>query len=206
MPRRDLNRRTALAALSGLAGLGGWSAARAAAGPGRSLAALLADGPDGVVSAGAILRHGDGRPLYAEAVGRKRMGPAPGHWDPFGLEDPFRVASVSKMVATTGFLQLVEQGRIGLDDDAGTRLGFRLRHPAFPDQPITVRHLLSHTSGLRNGPSYPVPAGHDLREAFDPAGRHFDGGAWSVPPSHRPGAGSPMPAWTSALSPRCRRS
>ena len=182
-----MNRRTALVALSGLAGFGGWTAARAAVGPDRSLAALLADGPDGVVSAGAILRHGDGRPLFAEAVGRKRMGPAPGHWDPFGLEDPFRVASVSKMVATTGFLQLVEQGRVGLDDDAGMRLGFRLRHPAFPDQPITVRHLLSHTSGLRNGPSYPVPAGHDLREAFDPAGRHFDGGAWFGPREHAPG-------------------
>jgi CubicO group peptidase (beta-lactamase class C family) len=58
---------------------------------------------------------------------------------------------------------------------------------AHPARPITVRHLLSHTSSLRNGPSYPVPAGHALREAFEPQGRHFDGGSWFGPAAHAPG-------------------
>ena len=182
-----MNRRTLMLALSGLVGLGTRVGRAAAAAPDRSLAPLLSEGPDGVVSAGAILRGGDGRTLFAEGVGRRRAASVPGGFAPFRLDDPFRVASVSKMVATTGFLRLLEEGRIALDDDAGARLGFRLRHPAFPDQPITVRHLLSHTSGLRNGPSYPVPAGHDLREAFEPGGRHFDGGAWFGPPQHPPG-------------------
>ncbi len=182
-----MNRRAMMLALTSLGGLGAGTGLGDAFEARSALAPLLADGPDGAVSAGAILRRGDGAPLFAQAAGRRRVGTGADAWAPFGLEDPFRVASVSKMVATTGFLRLLEQGRIALDDDAGARLGFRLRHPAFPDHPITVRHLLSHTSGLRNGPSYPVPAGHDLAEAFEPGGRHFDGGAWFGPAEHAPG-------------------
>jgi CubicO group peptidase (beta-lactamase class C family) len=47
--------------------------------------------------------------------------------------------------------------------------------------------LLSHVSGLRNGPSYPVPLGRKLSEAFLPGGRHYDAGAWFGPAEHRPG-------------------
>jgi CubicO group peptidase (beta-lactamase class C family) len=84
-------------------------------------------------------------------------------------------------------MPLVEADRVSLDDDASDQLGFPLRHPAFPDRPIRIRHLLSHTSALRNGPSYPVPAGHALAEAFTPAGRHWDGGAWFGPAGRAPG-------------------
>ena len=151
---------------------------------GDPLGALLSDGPDGLLSAGVIARRGDGGPALAAGAGRRLRADAV---SPFGLDDPFRVASVSKMIAAVGFMRLVETGRVGLDDDASDRLGFRLRHPAFPDRAIRIRHLLSHTSALRNGPSYPVPAGHALREAFDPAGRHWDGGAWFGPPGRAPG-------------------
>ena len=175
---RDWTRRGVMAAGGALAG----GAATAA---GDALAALVSDGPDGVVSAGLIARQGHGVLALAAAAGRRFTGPA--GIAPFGLDDPFRVASVSKMVATVGFMSLVDAGRIALDDDISDPLGFRLRHPALPDRPIRVRHLLSHTSGLRNGPSYPVPAGHALGEAFDPAGRHWDGGAWFAPPGRGPG-------------------
>ena len=56
--------------------------------------------------------------------------------------------------------------------DVSGPLGFRLRHPAWPDAAITARMLLTHTSGLRNGPSYPVPLGHRLSEAFAEGSRH----------------------------------
>ena len=150
------------------------------------LGAVLADGEDGVLCAGLIARRGDGRLALAASAGRRRPVPG-GAGAPFGLDDPFRVASVSKMIAATGFMRLVEAGRVDLDDDAGERLGFRLRHPAFPDTPIRIRHLLSHTSGLRNGPTYPVPAGHALREAFEPSGRHWDDGRWFGPADRPPG-------------------
>lgn len=73
------------------------------------------------------------------------------------------------------------------DDDASGLLGFRLRHPAWPDTPVMPRMLLAHTSDLRNGPSYPVPLGHDLSEAFTLGGRHYDSGSWFGPQAHRPG-------------------
>ena len=151
----------------------------------QALTALIGDGPRGILSAGVMARRGDGRLALAQTVGQRITGKVTA---PFGLDDPFRVASVSKMITTVGFMRLVEAGKIGLEDDASDALGFRLRHPAFADQPIRIRHLLSHTSALRNGPSYPVPAGHALREAFEASGRNWDGGAWFGPADKSPGA------------------
>jgi CubicO group peptidase (beta-lactamase class C family) len=173
--------------------LGAAGAAMIAASAGAAdapLASLLSDSPDGLLSAGLIARRGDGRLALAAAAGQ-RLATKPGGGAttaPFDLDGHFRVASVSKMIATVGFLRLVQAGLIGLDDDVSGLLGFPLRHPAFPKQPITVRQLLSHTSGLRNGPSYPIPAGQALSEAFTPGGKYWDGGAWFGPGDKPPGA------------------
>ena len=79
-------------------------------------------------------------------------------------DDPARVASVSKLVTTLGVLRLVEQGKLSLDADASSLLGFALRNPAFPDTPITLRMLLSHTSSLTDDAGYwNVPLGEDIR-------------------------------------------
>lgn len=61
-------------------------------------------------------------------------------------DDPVRVASVSKLVTTIGVMRLVEDGKLDLDADVSTYLGWTLRHPRFPDTPITLRLLLSHRS------------------------------------------------------------
>jgi CubicO group peptidase (beta-lactamase class C family) len=103
------------------------------------------------------------------------------------VSTPVRVASVSKLVATLGFLMLVERGKVGLDDDAGDILGFTLRHPLFPNARITPRRLLSHTSGLRDGPSYPVGFGRPLAAALTLGGAQWDGGAWFGPANEPPG-------------------
>jgi CubicO group peptidase (beta-lactamase class C family) len=103
------------------------------------------------------------------------------------LNSPMRVASISKHIAVLGFLRLLEQGRLGLDDDASDHLGFRLRHPLYPDAVITLRHLLSHTSGLRNGPSYPVPYGRPLSAALLPGGVQYDNAGWWSPMGEPPG-------------------
>lgn len=102
-------------------------------------------------------------------------------------ESPMRVASISKMVTAIGFMMLQEQQRIGLDEDVSELLRFTLRHPLFPDTPITPRMLLSHTSGLRNGPSYPVGLGRQLSDALSPGGKQWDNGAWFGPASEPPG-------------------
>jgi CubicO group peptidase (beta-lactamase class C family) len=82
------------------------------------------------------------------------------------VEDPVRVASVSKLIVTLGVMRLVEQGRVSLDEDVSRYLGWELRNPAFPDTPITLRMLLSHRSSLQDaGEAYVIPLGRTVRGA-----------------------------------------
>lgn len=74
-------------------------------------------------------------------------------------DDPVRVASISKLVVALGVMRLVEAGKLDLDRDVSLYVGYGLRNPAFPDAPITLRHLLSHMSGLRDGVDYTIPYG-----------------------------------------------
>jgi CubicO group peptidase (beta-lactamase class C family) len=79
------------------------------------------------------------------------------------IDDPVRIASISKLVVALGVMRLVEEGRLDLDRDVSDWLGWPLRNPHFPDEPITLRHLLSHTSSLEDGVDYAVPLGTTLR-------------------------------------------
>ena len=79
-------------------------------------------------------------------------------------DDPARIASISKLVTTIGAMRLVEAGQLNLDADVSGLLGFSLRNPAFPQVPITLRMLLSHTSSLTDRAGYwNVPLGQDIR-------------------------------------------
>lgn len=83
-------------------------------------------------------------------------------------DDPARIASISKLVTTIGVLRLVEQGKLDLDADVSTLLGFALRNPAFPNTPITLRMLLSHTSSLTDSAGYwNVPLGSSIHTIID---------------------------------------
>ena len=97
-------------------------------------------------------------------------------------DDPVRIASISKLVVTIGVMKLVEQGSLNLDEDVSRYLDWPMRNPAFLDQPITLRMLLSHTSSLRDGDdAYVVPLGASVKEALaDPA-------VWDS--AHGPGEG-----------------
>ncbi|WP_324750467.1 serine hydrolase domain-containing protein [Sphingomonas sp. LY54] len=91
------------------------------------------------------------------------------------VDDPVRIASISKLVVGLGVMRLVEEGRLDLDRDVSDYLGWRLRNPAFPATPITLRLLLSHRSGLRDEVDYAIPLGKSVEaavadpKAFDPA-------------------------------------
>jgi CubicO group peptidase (beta-lactamase class C family) len=58
----------------------------------------------------------------------------------------YRIGSVSKPVVGTALMQLVEQGKVDLDAELQTYV------PEFPRKrwPLTVRHLVTHTSGIRH--------------------------------------------------------
>ena len=60
----------------------------------------------------------------------------------------FRIASVTKWVTAIGLMTLYDSGKLDLDKDISSYLGFKVRNPAFPDTSITARMLLTHTSSL----------------------------------------------------------
>ncbi|WP_282937498.1 serine hydrolase domain-containing protein [Paenibacillus sp. RC67] len=62
----------------------------------------------------------------------------------------FRIASISKTVVATAFMQLVERGLCSIDQDVGDILGIQVRNPNHPELPLTFRHLMTHTSGLQD--------------------------------------------------------
>lgn len=95
-------------------------------------------------------------------------------------DDPVRVASVSKMVVAIGVMKLVEQGKLELDRDVTAYLGWNLRNPAFPREPVTLRMLLSHTSSVReHDDDYVISLGSSLETVMaDPLN-------WD--PQHGPG-------------------
>jgi CubicO group peptidase (beta-lactamase class C family) len=95
-------------------------------------------------------------------------------------DDPVRVASISKLGTAIGVMKLVEAGKLDLDSDVSRWLGWSLRNPYFPDRPITLAMLLSHTSSVReHDDDYAIPLGHSLRDVMaDP--KNWD-------PKHGPG-------------------
>ena len=93
---------------------------------------------------GAVVAAGDAASVrFLKAYGFLQLAPAPVPMPPEAL---FDLASVTKVVGTTtAVLLLVEDGTLGLDDPVAARL------PAWADRAadgITIRHLLTHTSGL----------------------------------------------------------
>lgn len=67
---------------------------------------------------------------------------------PMTTQHLFNMASQTKMMTATLCLQLIEQGRLKLDEPSSNYVSWLREHsnPAF--QKITIRHLLSHSSGL----------------------------------------------------------
>ncbi|MFF4415274.1 serine hydrolase domain-containing protein [Streptosporangium sp. NPDC001559] len=85
-----------------------------------------------------------------------------GDGDPVTARTRFRVASMSKSMTATAIMLLVDRGRVSLDDPVVKVLpDFRMADPRFTE--ITVRRLLSHTSGLsistNNEYVFPPPRG-----------------------------------------------
>ena len=61
----------------------------------------------------------------------------------------FTIASITKTFTATAILQLAEQGKLSVNDPVKQHL------PEFPYPTVTIRHLLSHTSGIPSyGPSF----------------------------------------------------
>ncbi len=113
--------------------------------------AAIAEGR--IVGAVLLVAH-DGKPVYTRAAGHSDREAG----KPTETDTVFRLASVTKPMVAATALALVEDGVVSLDDPV-TRFLPEFR-PALADGSvpvITVRHLLTHTAGLRYG--YDASAG-----------------------------------------------
>src|SRR4051794_10174074 len=90
----------------------------------------------------AVVVIKDGNVFYQNGYGCADLA----HGIPITSETVFDVASVSKQFTGLAVAMLIAERRLSLDDDIRAHL------PKLPDfgKPITIRHLLHHTSGLRD--------------------------------------------------------
>lgn len=84
----------------------------------------------------------DGALVWSQAYGLADLE----NYVPATASTAYRTASIGKPLTATAVMQLAEQGRIDLD------VPVQRYCPAFPEKrwPVTVRHLLGHTSGIRH--------------------------------------------------------
>lgn len=73
---------------------------------------------------------------------------------PMSPDGIMNIASISKTITATAALQLWEKGQLDLDADINVYLPFSVRNPNFPDHPISVRQILTHSSSIKDGPNY----------------------------------------------------
>ncbi len=129
-------------------------------GPGyRALGAFLSAAvSNGDVPGIVVLVTGPGGVIYHQAFGKLDVaGNVPMRKDAI-----FRIASMTKALTSTAVMMLVEEGKVGLDDPIAKYLP-ALAHPQVlsrvdlaagtyetvpAKRPITIRHLLTHTSGI----------------------------------------------------------
>ncbi len=127
-----------------------------------------------VAQAGVAFDHAGERGIFADGLADPQTGRA------VTVDDPVRVASVSKLVVAIGVMKLVEAGKLDLDSDVSSWLGWSLRNPAFPNRPVSLRLLMSHTSSVRDhDDQYAVPLGGSVRSVM------ADAGSWDA--VHGPG-------------------
>lgn len=114
-----------------------------------------------------------GRIAWARGFGVREAGSA----DSVTPATPFQAASVSKMIAATATLRLVEQGRLDLDADVNRYLtAWRVPESRFTArEKVTLRRILSHTAGLTvhgfpgYGPGEPIPTAVQVLQGQGPA-------------------------------------
>lgn len=108
---------------------------------------------------GAVLVAEKGEPILRQGYGNANM-----EWDiPNSPDTKFRIGSVTKQFTAALILQLVEEGKVKLDEPITTYLTDYRKDTG---DEVTVHHLLCHTSGV---PSYTTPdffANHS-RDSYD---------------------------------------
>jgi len=101
--------------------------------------------------------------VEGERVARTFRCADPAHLRRIGPDSAFEIGSVSKTMTSTLLAELIAQGKASLDDPLSAHLPAGTPVPAFEGQPILLRHLVTHTSGL---PA--LPPRMDMADARNP--------------------------------------
>jgi CubicO group peptidase (beta-lactamase class C family) len=96
----------------------------------------------------AVVKKGE--IIYAKSFGQKDIDSN----TPLTNENIFRIASISKSFSATSIMQLVEAGKVSLEDDLSDLVGFKVRNPKFPDTKITLKLAMSHLSSINDREGY----------------------------------------------------
>lgn len=103
---------------------------------------------------------------------------------PFTDKTIMPVASVTKTLASIAIMKMIETGQLSFETDINDVLPFKVVNPFFPNEVIRVKHLVTHTSGIRDNKGNPpidvefgkYPAqslGDFLKDYFVPGGKFY---------------------------------
>ena len=99
---------------------------------------------------GAFVVAKDGEIVYERYYGVKQKTTG----EPVDADTIFKCASVTKFVTGIGIQKMMDEGMLAPDADISEYLGYAAGNPRFPKTPITLRMLMSHTSGINEGASF----------------------------------------------------
>lgn len=130
----------------------------------------------------------DGRPVYRATLGKAREDGTP-----LGEDAIFRIASMTKPVTSIAFMQLVEEGRVALDDPVARVIpelaglgvydgggGAVPFAPAKPCPPLRMVDLMTHMAGFTYGFQNRSSVDAAYRETLPDGGRDMPGFDWYV--------------------------
>ena len=99
------------------------------------------------VPGAAVSVVADGRQIFAKGYG---LAATENERPMVAERTTLQINSVSKLFTATAVMQLVEQGKLDLDTDVNEYLTeFKVRD-TYPGNPVTLRHLLTHTAGFED--------------------------------------------------------
>jgi len=96
------------------------------------------------VSASLVIFDGDKGEYYTYQYGYSNLSAQ----QRVDTDTKFRVASLSKLTTVICAMILVDEGKLDLDEDISTYLGYTVKNPVFPATSITTRMLMQHTSSI----------------------------------------------------------
>ena len=101
---------------------------------------------DAPLLAGGLCVIKENQTLFCKSVGTSRLNMDGSENKTANEFTKYRTASISKLFTAIAIWQLEEKGLLKVADEASQYLNFTLRNPNFPETPITIEMLLSHTS------------------------------------------------------------